>query len=447
MENRMYRQAKTLFVVSALTLGLSQAYAATTDTDFIVTTPNPNAYAVFTGNSSYTREENGVIVTVTEPEPALLLQNSEEGRSSRVTHIANGSTYDSFPLNQDSDNQAIVSAFGMTATTTDDTNLLFHEARYHSNQHEIHTTDINGIRSSAVQDANGITYTRTDINLPQDNADRTIEDAGYYRSGFFVGEVSTDGETLYAPELNADNANIEGDLHAENVLADIVSADTVLSDVVSSKIAVTELSLSDSVMTNEVYTDSVTANSAAIGNVNADNVVTTNVVADKVFANDASLADVKAVRVSLSADATKNDEAVRLGQLTTVIDAKIQAAQLPSNQTVTNLQNNVNTLGTTVLALGNSVEQLDAKLDRSVRNLEKEHNVAMAKQAALNGLFQPYSVGKANVTAALGGYGSDTAVAVGAGYRLNEHLAGKAGVAFASGNKKTAYNVAVNYEF
>lgn len=426
----MYRQAKTLFVVSALTLGLSQAYAVE-DSDFIVTTPNPNAYAVFTGNSSYTREENGVIVTVTEP--ALLMREWRETEfegeiydyRDDAIHTAKGSTYSQNYEDLAVEYETSVSPLGYNITTTD-----------------------NDIRSSAVQDADGITYTRTDITLPEDNADRTIEDAGYYRSGFFVGEVSTDGETLYAPELNADNANIEGDLHAENVLADIVSADTVLSDVVSSKIAVTELSLSDSVMTNEVYTDSVTANSAAIGNVNADNVVTTNVVADKVFANDASLADVKAVRVSLSADAKDGADAVRLSQLNKLLAAQPSTTNFNAlDGRVGTLETSVTALGASVATLGTSVAQLEGKIDQSVRTLEKEHNVAMAKQAALNGLFQPYSVGKANISTAMGGYGSETAVAVGGGYRLNEHLAGKFGVALASGNKKVAYNVAVNYEF
>ena len=58
-------------------------------------------------------------------------------------------------------------------------------------------------------------------------------------------------------------------------------------------------------------------------------------------------------------------------------------------------------------------------LDKNVANLRKETRQGLAAQAALSGLFQPYSVGKFNVTAALGGFKSDTAVAVGAGYRFN----------------------------
>lgn len=70
----------------------------------------------------------------------------------------------------------------------------------------------------------------------------------------------------------------------------------------------------------------------------------------------------------------------------------------------------------------------------------------LAAQAALSGLFQPYSVGKANVTAAVGGYRSQSAFAVGVGYRYNEKFATKAGFAFAPGGG-VAYHAGVNFEW
>ncbi|WP_308030036.1 YadA C-terminal domain-containing protein, partial [Neisseria lactamica] len=70
----------------------------------------------------------------------------------------------------------------------------------------------------------------------------------------------------------------------------------------------------------------------------------------------------------------------------------------------------------------------------------------LAAQAALSGLFQPYSVGKANVTAAVGGYRSQSAFAVGVGYRYNEKFATKAGFAFAPGGG-AAYHAGVNFEW
>ena len=97
------------------------------------------------------------------------------------------------------------------------------------------------------------------------------------------------------------------------------------------------------------------------------------------------------------------------------------------------------------------VTALDTKVnafDGRITALDSKVENGMAAQAALSGLFQPYSVGKFNATAALGGYGSKSAVAIGAGYRVNPNLAFKAGAAInTSGNKKGSYNIGVNYEF
>lgn len=87
------------------------------------------------------------------------------------------------------------------------------------------------------------------------------------------------------------------------------------------------------------------------------------------------------------------------------------------------------------------------QLDKRVNKLDKKLERGLASQAALSGLFQPYNVGKVNVTAAVGGYKSKTAVAVGAGYRFNDKLAAKAGVSFSTGGGAASYNVGINYEF
>lgn len=97
-----------------------------------------------------------------------------------------------------------------------------------------------------------------------------------------------------------------------------------------------------------------------------------------------------------------------------------------------------------------SVSKLNAQVQSNTQRLDKlneELKRGLATQAALSGLFQPYSVGKFNVTAAVGGYQSKSAVAVGAGYRFNAHFAAKAGVAMSTGDNNASYNVGVNYEF
>lgn len=87
------------------------------------------------------------------------------------------------------------------------------------------------------------------------------------------------------------------------------------------------------------------------------------------------------------------------------------------------------------------------QLNHRVENLQKEVRRGLAAQAALTGLFQPYKVGHANFTAAVGGYKSQTAVAVGTGYRFNENVAAKAGVAFSGHGGGASYNVGVNFEW
>lgn len=82
-----------------------------------------------------------------------------------------------------------------------------------------------------------------------------------------------------------------------------------------------------------------------------------------------------------------------------------------------------------------------------LNKLTKEVSSGLATQAALNGLFQPYNVGKLNVSAALGGYKSENAVAVGAGFRFNKNVAAKAGISSSFDGSALSYNMGVNYEF
>ncbi|ENA6880218.1 YadA-like family protein, partial [Escherichia coli] len=83
-----------------------------------------------------------------------------------------------------------------------------------------------------------------------------------------------------------------------------------------------------------------------------------------------------------------------------------------------------------------TLQQHSARLDSQQRQINENHKEmkrAAAQSAALTGLFQPYSVGKFNATAAVGGYSDQQALAVGVGYRFNEQTAAKAGVAFSDG--------------
>ena len=103
----------------------------------------------------------------------------------------------------------------------------------------------------------------------------------------------------------------------------------------------------------------------------------------------------------------------------------------------------ISRLDTQVGALDNKVTELSGRMGV----LEKDFESGMAANAALSGLFQPYGIGRFNATAAIGGYQSQQAVAVGAGYRFNQNFATKMGVATSTNGGGTAYNVGVNFEW
>ena len=116
-------------------------------------------------------------------------------------------------------------------------------------------------------------------------------------------------------------------------------------------------------------------------------------------------------------------------------------------QNTANISTNTANISKNAAAITQNSSRIDA-LDRDIANFRKETRQGMATQAALTGLFQPYHVGKFSVTAALGGFKSDTAIAVGTGYRFNENFAVKTGLAVStSSSDAAAYNVGVNYEW
>ncbi|PRM16905.1 Adhesin YadA precursor [Haemophilus influenzae] len=140
-------------------------------------------------------------------------------------------------------------------------------------------------------------------------------------------------------------------------------------------------------------------------------------------------------------DATLDTHKGSIATNKTAIDANKTA--IDANKTAIDANKADITAHTATIAT--HTQRLD-NLDNRVNNLNKDLKRGLAAQAALNGLFQPYNVGKLNLTAAVGGYKSQTAVAVGTGYRYNENIATKAGVAFTRGGSAT-YNVGVNFEW
>ena len=160
---------------------------------------------------------------------------------------------------------------------------------------------------------------------------------------------------------------------------------------------------------------------------------------------------VEAARKSAKAAQTSADAANNVASAAQTAAAQAQDAVKANEARVAANKADIATLQTAssqhAAGIAKNSARIDS-LDKNVANLRKETRQGLAAQAALSGLFQPYSVGKFNVTAALGGFKSDTAVAVGAGYRFNENFAAKAGLAVGTSSGGSAsYNVGVNYEW
>ena len=254
-----------------------------------------------------------------------------------------------------------------------------------------------------------------------------------------VNEISTD--------VKANKAAIE-----ENKAAITKKADQTALDAVSDKVTANETAIgkkadktaldavSDKVTANETaigkkadktaldaVSDKVTANETAIGKkANSTDVYTK----DKVYTKEES--DNKFVKI--------NDSIGGLNTTTNGLETRLAAAE-----------KSVADHGTRLASAEKSITEHGTRLnglDKAVSDLRKETRQGLAEQAALSGLFQPYNVGRFNVTAAVGGYKSESAVAIGTGFRFTENFAAKAGVAVGtSSGSSAAYHVGVNYEW
>lgn len=99
-------------------------------------------------------------------------------------------------------------------------------------------------------------------------------------------------------------------------------------------------------------------------------------------------------------------------------------------------------------AINNMRGDLQRNMDSRFNEQDKKIERGLASTAALSGLFQPYGVGKFNLTAGVGGYTSESALAIGSGYRFDESVAIKAGVSTSTSNTSAImYNTSVNYEW
>ena len=109
-----------------------------------------------------------------------------------------------------------------------------------------------------------------------------------------------------------------------------------------------------------------------------------------------------------------------------------------------NIEKNQQAIAANYKEMKNNFAAVNSRID----DLDEEMKKGFASQAALAGLFQPYNVGKFNLSVALGGYESEQAMALGTGYRFNDNFAMKAGIATDIGGfDHLTYNIGANFEW
>lgn len=87
---------------------------------------------------------------------------------------------------------------------------------------------------------------------------------------------------------------------------------------------------------------------------------------------------------------------------------------------------------------------------KSIRNdmeeMARKMNGVEAMNMATSSLFQPYSVGKLNLTLGVGTYNDAHALALGSGYRINHNLAVRFNMSFEDANNSVGVGAGVSYE-
>lgn len=142
----------------------------------------------------------------------------------------------------------------------------------------------------------------------------------------------------------------------------------------------------------------------------------------------------------------------------TVAEMKADSNTNKINQNKQDIADNTNKINQNKQAIAANTETIKqhyaemknnfAAVNSRIDNLDEEMKKGFASQAALNGLFQPYNVGKFNLSVAIGGYESEQAMALGTGYRFNENFAMKAGIASDLGGfDSVTYNIGANFEW
>jgi autotransporter adhesin len=98
------------------------------------------------------------------------------------------------------------------------------------------------------------------------------------------------------------------------------------------------------------------------------------------------------------------------------------------------------------IAMNNNSNDIQ-EIRKSMENMSQHLYSVEAMNMATSNLFQPYGVGKMNVSVGLGAYHDAHAVAIGSGVRLDEHFAVRSSVSFEDSTSHAAVGVGASYEW
>ena len=260
--------------------------------------------------------------------------------------------------------------------------------------------------------------------------------------GFGVADVTKINNNF----TTLDNSKLDKSTYANNaLLVNSKLAEKVDTATFNTKLNATASTLQDNIDTNkaniaankeqiDLLTRVDNAQNQQIADIQHKNNTQDNLIKGNTEAIKANANDIATNKTNIQTNA--NDIATNKTNIQT------NANNIATNKT--NIEANKNAIAANYAEMKNNFAAVNSRIDK----LDDKMKKGFAAQAALNGLFQPYSVGKFNVTAAIGGYDSEQAMALGTGYRFNENFALKAGIASdLSGFDHVTYNIGANFEF
>ncbi len=260
------------------------------------------------------------------------------------------------------------------------------------------------------------------------------------------GSGAADVTKINSNFTTLDNSKLDKSVYANNaLLVNSKLAEKVDFATFNTKLNATASTLQDNIATNKVNiqtnTNNIAANKEQIDLLTRVDNAQNQQIADIQHKNNTQDNLIKGNTEAIKANA--NDIATNKTNIQT------NANNIATNKA--NIQTNANNIAANRTLIEQYKASSDAQfkaVNSRIDSLDDKMKKGFASQAALNGLFQPYNVGKFNVSAAIGGYDSEQAMALGTGYRFNDNFAIKAGVASdLSGFDHVTYNIGANFEF